>query len=204
MKTRNLVAIAGAAVLLTACIPSVNPFYTEKDLVFDSRLIGVWGDPKDADANWRFEFVTNMTYRLIVTEEKDKRGEFAAHLFKLGGRIFLDITPTKLDLGQKQATLVGAALIPGHLILRVRSLEPELKLDWMDWDWLKKHLAAHPRALKHRRTAANELVLTAETRELQRFVLKHLKEGELFEVDQPDKGLQRLTNAPNALLEPGK
>jgi hypothetical protein len=39
-------------------------------------------------------------------------------------------------------------------------------------------------------------VLTAETRDLQRFVRKHLKAGELFKVEQPDKGLRRLTNGP--------
>lgn len=196
MKTQTLIAIAGVAVLLTACIPSVNPFYTEKDVVFDPRLIGSWGDPDDADESWRFEVATNKTYRLIVSEEKGKRGEFAAHLFKLRGHTFLDVTPTELELREDQVDLVGAALIPGHLILRVRSIEPDLKLDWVDWDWLKKHLEANPKALKHRVTATESIVLTAETRDLQRFVLKHLKTGELFKVEQPDKGLRRLTNAP--------
>ena len=196
MKTRLLSFVAGAAMLLSACIPSVNPFYTEKDVVFDPRLIGSWGDPEDADESWRFEAATNKTYRLTVTEDKGKHGEFAAHLFKLKGHTFLDVTPTKVELREDQVEMVGAALIPGHLILRVRGIEPELKLDWVDWDWLKKYLETNPKALKHRLSDMPEsIVLTAETRDLQRFVLQHLKAGELFKVEQPDKGLQRMTNA---------
>jgi len=202
MKPRTLVAIASVAALLTACIPSVNPFYAEKDVVFDPRLLGVWGNPDDADKSWRFEVATNKTYRLIVSEEKGKRGEFAAHLFKLKGHTFLDVTPTKVELREDQVEMIGAALIPGHLVLRVRGIEPELKLDWVDWDWLKKHLEVNPRALKHRVTAAESIVLTAETRDLQRFVLKHLRDGELFKVEPPDKGLRRLTIAPPVAAPP--
>ena len=205
MKTRNLIALAAAAILLSACIPSVNPFYTKKDLVFDPRLIGLWGNPDDKDESWRFEVATNETYQLTVTEDEGKRGEFAAHLFQLKGHMFLDVTPTKAELREDQPSMVAAALIPGHLILRVRSFEPELKLDWVDWDWLKKHLEANPKALKHRLCDTPEsIVLTAETRDLQRFVLKHLKAGELFKIEQPDKGLMRLTNAPSAVTVPAK
>jgi hypothetical protein len=193
MKTRNLIACAAVAALFTACVPSVNPFYTEKDVVFDPRLIGVWGDPDDADESWRFEVATNKTYRLIVSEERSKRGEFAAHLFKLNGHTFLDVTPTEAELREDQAAMVGAALIPGHLILRVRGIEPELKLDFVDWDWLGDYLEKNPKALKHRVTATDSIVLTAETRELQKFVLKHLKDGELFKVEQPDDVLVRIS-----------
>ena len=35
MKTRNIITLAAAIVLFGACIPSVNPFYTDKDVVFD-------------------------------------------------------------------------------------------------------------------------------------------------------------------------
>ena len=201
MKTKNLLALAAVLMLLSACIPSVNPFYTEKDLVFDPRLVGAWGNPDDKDESWLFAVATNKTYQLTVTEDEGKHGEFVAHLFQLKEHLFLDVTPRKVELREDQSSMVAAALIPGHLILRVRSLEPELKLDWVDWDWLKDYLEAHPTALKHRRDdTPDSIVLTAESRDLQRFVLKHLKAGELFKVEEPDKGLVRLTNAPSAAV----
>jgi hypothetical protein len=47
------------------------------------------------------------------------------------------------------------------------------------FDWLDKHLKEHPKALAHHREN-DRLVLTAETADLQNFVLKHLGDGELF------------------------
>jgi len=42
-KKRNMLAFAAALALLSECIaPSVNPLYTDEDLVFDPRLLGVW------------------------------------------------------------------------------------------------------------------------------------------------------------------
>jgi hypothetical protein len=196
MKKLNLFVFAGAAVLLSACIPSVNPFYTEKDVIFDSRLIGEW-KASDADKEgWRFEDAGNKKYKFIVTESNGKQGEFDAQLFKLKDNLFLDITPAKLELKDDQAEMVGIALIPGHLLVRVREIEPTLKADFFDWDWLKKYLETNPKALAHRlHDGKDGLILTATSRELQRFVLKHL-DGELFSTEKSETGLIRSTNAP--------
>jgi hypothetical protein len=179
MKKRNLVLIAAVAVLLAACIPSVNPFYTDKDVVFETRLLGTWQekDKTDEPQVWKFEEGKNKAYKLTVTEKEGKQGEFEAHLFKLKQQYFLDIVAT--EIGTNIADLVTASLIPGHLLLRVPKIEPELNLAMFDFDWLDKHLKEHPKALAHHREN-DRLVLTAETADLQNFVLKHLGEGELF------------------------
>src|SRR5690349_6380022 len=84
MKKRNLITIAAAAILFAACIPSVNPFYLEKDVVFDPHLIGQWQDKDGGDKPevWAFEQATNKGYDLTVTEQ-GKTGKFRVHLFKL-------------------------------------------------------------------------------------------------------------------------
>ena len=83
MKKRNLIAIAGAVVLFSACIPSVNPFYTSKDVVFDARLLGEWQekgksneDKSDIGDVWKFEKADTNAYKLTVTEKEGKQGEF--------------------------------------------------------------------------------------------------------------------------------
>ena len=76
--------IAGSALLLAACIPSIHPFYTEKDLVFDNRLLGEWHEKdKTNDAQiWNFDKAETNTYKLKVTEEPGKTGEFSVtHYF---------------------------------------------------------------------------------------------------------------------------
>jgi hypothetical protein len=179
MKKRNIVIGIAAAVLLAACIPSLNPYYTEKDLAFDPKLIGEWQEKDKTEEleTWKFEQGKDKAYSLTVTEKDGKRGEFEAHLFKLKQDYFLDIVAT--DIGTNVADLISFSLIPGHLLLRVPQIEPELKLAGSDFDWLEKYLKEHPKSLAHHREN-DRIVLTAETADLRSFVLRHLGEGELF------------------------
>lgn len=179
MKKRNTVLLAAIALLLASCIPSINPFYTDKDVVFDQRLIGTWQekDKSDDPQIWKFEEDKDKAYKLAVTEKEGKQAEFQAHLFKLKQNYFLDIIAT--EIGTNVADLAKASIISGHLLLRVSQLEPELKFAMIDVDWLDEHLKEHPKALAHHRDD-DRIFLTAETADLQSFVLKHLGEDELF------------------------
>lgn len=181
MKKRNLIAVVGAAVLLAACIPSVNPFYTDKDVVYDQRLIGEWQEKAETNnpERWTFEQSTNKGYKLTVVEH-GKTGEFTAHLFKLKQEQFLDLIPSKCEFATNQADLVNFSVFAGHLIARVPQIEPELKLAFCDFDWLEKYLAKNPGALAYH-TEEKNMILTADTRDLQKFVLKHMGTNELFQ-----------------------
>ena len=179
MKKRNAIALAAVALLMAACIPSINPFYTDRDVVFEARLIGTWQEKENSDEPqiWKFEEGKDKAYKLTVTEKEGKHGEFEAHLFKLKQDYFLDIIAT--EIGTNVADLTTATLITGHLLLRVPQIEPELELAGFDFDWLDKYLKEHPKALAHHRDN-DRFFLTAETADLQSFVLKHLGEDELF------------------------
>jgi hypothetical protein len=181
MKTRNAIALLGIGLLLAACIPSVNPFYTAKDLVFEERLLGEWQekDKPQEPQIWKFEKGEDKGYKLQVTEKGGKQGQFDAHLFKLKEDLFLDLIPTECNYATNEADLVAASMIPGHLLAHLSQVEPELKIAFTDFDWLQKQLTNNPSILPHRREG-DSFVLTASTRELQKFVLKHLGEGELF------------------------
>ena len=182
MKTRTLITLAGLALCLPACIPSLNPFYTEKDLIFEPRLVGTWQEKgKDQDPQtWKFERADAKAYKLTITEAQGKQGEFTSHFFRLKQDSFLDLIPANCDYASNQADLVGASMFPGHLLVRVVQIEPDLKLAFFNFDWLVQQLTNNPGILQHHREG-DRFILTASTRDLQRFVLKHLAEGELFE-----------------------
>ena len=58
MKTFVAVTlIAATALLLGGCWTlSINPLYTEADLVYDPGLEGIWGDPEDPEnETWEFK-----------------------------------------------------------------------------------------------------------------------------------------------------
>lgn len=193
MKKRHLIVVAAAALLLSACIPSVNPFYTDKDIVFDARLIGAWQEKEsDQPEAWKFEQGEDKAYKLTTTDKEGKQGEFKVHLFKLKQDYFLDLVPSECNYATNQADLVAFAMFPGHLLMRVTQLEPELQLAGFDYDWLEKHLETNPKALAHHKDG-DRIVLTADTKALQRFVLKHFGDEELF--DEPGVMVRTPTSA---------
>jgi hypothetical protein len=200
MKTRTWITVLGAAALLCSCIPSVNPFYTDKDIAFNPHLVGAWQDKDKADNPdvWKFERTTNQAYQLTITDKEGKQGKFDARLFRLEQEYFLDLIPVECNYATNQADLVAFSMFPGHLLVRVPQIEPELKLALFDFDWLQKHLEKNPKALAHHRED-DRLLLTAGTRDLQRFVRQHLGEGELF--GKPDVMI-RQTNVVSAAIQP--
>ena len=182
MKKRNIAGAVIVIALFAACIPSVNPFYRDKDVAFDARLLGEWQETGTTDEPevWKFEKADDRAYKLEVTEKGGKHGQLEAHLFKLKQDYFLDLIPADCNYATNQSDLIAASMYPGHLLVRVTQIEPELKIAFSDFDWLEKYLEAHPKALAHLKND-DRLLLTASTSELQKFVLKHLGDGELFQ-----------------------
>ena len=182
MKMIPLLAGIGTAVLLAACIPSVNPFYTSRDIAWEPRLLGEWqsnAESKDSIA-WKFEPGEGQTYKVTLTNNEGKSGEFKACLFRLKEHYFIDLLPTNWDFAASQIDHVGAALFPGHLLVHVPQVGTELKLAFFDFEWLEKYLDKNQRSLAFHKEDKH-ILLTAGTRELQSFVLKHLGQDQLFQ-----------------------
>jgi len=179
-----MLAFAAALAVLGGCIvPSVNPLYTDNDVVFDPRLLGVWveeGLTQSTDENWAFEKGVGNSYKLTITEEHGQKGEFETYLLKLNDHSFLDLKPSGIKLDVTQADVIGWALIRGHLILRVDELDSKLKLSVGESDWLNEYLRKNPKALAHVSEGDKVDFVTASTQDLQQFVLAHLGKNELF------------------------
>ena len=187
---------AAAAFWLSACLPSVKPFYTQQDLVMDPHLLGTWQAAVDSDGpqTWRFEEKGEDAYKLTVTEEGDKTGLFTARLFRLEQELFLDLLPAECEFSPSQADLVTGLFFPGHMLVWVAAIDPELKLAFLDFEWLGAQLEENPQALAHHKED-DRLLLTADTPALQRFVLRHRKE--LFKAPE---ALSRKPDAPSPAL----
>ena len=180
MNTRiSVIFAATLALVLSACVPSLNPYFTANDVVSDPRLVGEW-KADDGSMSWAFAVAGNQNYALTVTEKDEKHGTFVAHLFKIGNETFLDLIPDKCKFAADQSDLVAMAVFPGHLLAHVLAIEPKLKIALIDWDWLSKFLQKNPAALAHHVENKEQIILTAETRDLQRFITAHLGQGELF------------------------
>ncbi len=173
---RTILSAAGLALALaTGCVvTSVYPYYLEKNVISDPALVGTWQKAGQTDEHWKFERDQGNGYRVTV-QSGGKQSVGQGHLFKLQGQIFLDFSASewKEDI-QPQP-------VPSHLLVRVEQLRPTLKMASLNYDWLSKLVAAEPQAVRHLviKTGDNpedrRVVLTADTVELQQFVIKHLK-----------------------------
>lgn len=178
-KTRNcrsariLAPVAALALCVGGCVvTSIYPYYTEKDLVFDARLLGNWMEAghTNTDEYAKIEQSGAKSY-CITTFAAGQTGGSDAHLFRLKQQLFLDTCQTNNSVDY----------VPVHQIAKV-TLGTEVTAANLNYDWLEKLLKENPREIRHmtlREKHDDErgrIVLTAETRDLQSFILRHLND----------------------------
>jgi hypothetical protein len=173
MKKLTFTLLMGTAAFLTSCVvTSVHPYYTAKDLVFEPALLGQWTNTQQSDERWTFEKAEPNLYNLTYVSG-GKTNLSLAYAFKLEGETFLDVTAK-----EPQSEILPPP-IPSHLLLRVFEVRPNVRLAALNNDWLRTLLEKEPKALRHEllgdKPDDRQVVLTADTDELQQFLAKHLK-----------------------------
>jgi hypothetical protein len=168
--------LAGAALAVAGCIPSLQPLYTDKTTTFDPALVGVW-EQANAESTWAFTRKEPNAYGLTYTDKKGHPGHFEARLVKLGDRYFLDLFPD--DPQQIENAYYKFHLFRVHTFLKVSLDGSTLQLAGMDPSWLKRQLDADPTFVRHA-TVNNMIVLTAAPEELQQFLRGHADDKDVF------------------------
>jgi hypothetical protein len=181
-------AFAGLAVVglfLAGCVvESVYPFYTPKDITFDPALVGTWVDVKannDGKEFWQFDRQGHNSYILTLSSTTETNA-YDATLFQVSRQTFLDLCSTNRVDNQ----------LPLHYLMKLELTSPSLKFQLLDYKWLTELLEKKPQALRHilvpggsGNTNNSQLVLTAETAELQAFILKYVNDTNAF--TRPDE-----------------
>jgi hypothetical protein len=176
MKAKIVIAAAGAALLFVACVPSVNPFYRTQDITFDPALIGEW---VDGDESWVFERYPNEDAYRLSFSDGEETGWMKATLFTLDDHRYLDLIAEDIEFAADQWELIDFSVFPGHIVMHVAEIGPQLRMASFDLDWMEEVLDQNPNALDHA-VYDDRILLTGPTRELQRFLKKHVDGGELF------------------------
>ena len=161
------------ALSLTGCAPSLHPFFTDEDVVFDEALLGVW--ISDSGKKCIITRSGDKDYELLYLD--DAAWRFEARLIELGGVRFLDLYPKPLG---KDIGLYPENFVPAHTLARVVIGKDSISIAMMDGGWLKRLSDQNQLDLAHERINDDMIALTAPTRELQAFALKNADNKDAF------------------------
>lgn len=159
---------------------SLHPLYTEKQIIFEEKLLGVW---RENNIEFKFEKIEDKNSYNLTAEIEDRKGEFIAHLVKIEDMLFLDLFPQKPDL--ETINLQEFLTVPSHMFMKIEQIEPTLQMRLMDPDKITNMLENNPKLLKHEVVNEYCLLLTASTKQLQQFMVKHANDEGLF-IEQCD------------------
>ncbi|OMP78705.1 hypothetical protein [[Flexibacter] sp. ATCC 35208] len=202
MKTKWIflvIILFFAVVIFQGCIASLHPLYTDKDLVFDKRLLGTWHtsdrneswtlenlmekelapykDPKERKEKETFKsvFINKNSYALTYIQNGEK-AEFLFNLVKLGTHYFVDLYPGELH---EKNELLKNHYLPVHSYAKIQIDNNGFELNYLNTDLIYKLLNENKIRIKHE-SLEFENVITASTDELQKFVVKFADNKEFF------------------------
>jgi len=173
---RNLTIILVPALLLIAgCVRSLHELYTDKDLVFDEKLLGSWAKDGEGSDTWVFQKAGENAYFLTETE-KGVPARFEAHLVRLGRYYFLDISPSELDT---KNDFYKFHYIPCHTFSRIWLEKDSFRLGIFDNDWLRDMIDQKKIDIRHEREEKT-ILLTAPTADLQKLLVRYAEDPKAF------------------------
>jgi hypothetical protein len=171
--------------LLTSCVPqlSLNPWYSEKELVLEPGLAGAWllldtdNKPQDQQG-WKFvqDLEKGYTVSFEDPEQPGVREAWELRLFRVNGQLFADVV--QLTSKFKDTDLVEN-FIPGHMVGTVKLETDKMSMRFLDDEWTAKAVKANAALINHA-MVQNSAVLTAGTAELREFALAHAGDDKAF------------------------
>jgi hypothetical protein len=187
MKAKNLLIVFFIVLFFSGCVVySFYPLYTEKDLFANDLLTGEWLD--DEETNWSFShpfkgkrelgIIDSTSYVLLLKDKDERESEFNVHIIKLGGNYFLDFYMEDF-IDNQDLELADFHIIPVHTFAKIIINENELQINWFDQEWMGK-LIKQNKIRIHHEDNEDFILLTAQPKELQKFVSKYVNSDEAF------------------------
>lgn len=180
------------AFIITGCPARILfPLFTEKELIFNPSLVGRWTLEDDI---YTFQKLGEKSYELLHYTNKTgyDTAVFKSELGKIGKYWFLDLFPESRALESHLNNGVFTHhLILAHTISRIWFEGDSIRIATLDNDWLRKIINKKKLKVPHvyikDKNMGEQLIITANTKELQRFVTKYADNTGAF----PNPGVLR-------------
>ncbi len=174
MRGASLILLAALALLLAACVPSLNPLYTSNELVYDPGMEGTWTE-KEGHNTWVIRKGEDKAYEIRYTEKGVPAG-FEGHLVALGDHFFLDLYPAEPGI---RNDFYKGHLIRAHTFGRITRNGDQMQVAMLNPDWLEPLITQKKISLEHARIE-DGILLTAPTAALQELIRKHVADPKAF------------------------
>ncbi len=190
-------------VLLAGCIPSVHPLITPEDAISLDEVLGLYQN--DDDSYVRFTKDTGAIkniYIMSIGEQPDQvQPVYETRFARFNSRLFVNFYPLRNNDGYGPPDYV-----PMNTFARVQLQEEKIILEYSDMDELEKMFQEGKVRLKHEvyRTNENhhfsrteEILITASTKQLQKFVKQHGGNDVFF-------GIESILTPIEEMISPGR
>lgn len=182
---RAVVVLLALTLVPAACVLSTEAVVSERDAVFDPRLIGTWESPADSDRVVATRGAAN-SYVFTFTDKKDGAARYAGRLGRLGNRTVLDLWPEEPSLDAP----TGEMFVAHHLILDLEITDDEVRSAMLDVDSLRAAIRSGRIARAHE-VSNNRLVLSGTTDELRAELGAHVMRPGAFTAQTVWKRVRR-------------
>ncbi len=200
------VCLALVALLPGCIVQSLHPLCTEKELVFEPALVGVWDAVLEEGVEgdgcvFTFEQAEGKTYRLTI-EEDGEIARFMVGLVMLYDAMLLDFFPEPLKVsgdwssewqseaseesGHRPPSLPPISVLhfrPVHSFWRIWLEGDELRMAGLDVEWLYEQIEQGKIVIEHESVEEEKpvlLLLTADTKDLQQLLREHADDPGAF------------------------
>ena len=171
-RAGRLVLGAMVAMLSSGCLVSTfHPLYDESSIAFDPALLGTW-ENRDSLVTVVVERGDWRSYRIDYTE-RTTTTRFTALLTEVGGARFLSVRPAD---GMERPAFLVATNGPLQLMLSGN----DVRVRELDYDEILRRLKARTLGVAAATDLKQNVVITAETPALRKWLATAVKNEALF------------------------
>ena len=195
-------AFALLLIFLSSCLTTLHPIFTEKDLVYDPKLIGTW--KTESNGNKSRAVITNLSTESSIdlprnisaikqkgylVKYQDENGtiseRYIAFLARIGKHLYFDYYPADREADKKIDEFFGVHFVKMHTSYRVEiSKDGSFELSQLDGSYVKSLIEEKKIRISHEIDADDNITITASTKELQQYLLKYGDEPSAYESDK--------------------
>ena len=183
----------GLLVVLNSCLSTLYPFFTERDVVFNSTLIGKWTCVINGEKhNLTFEAIPGKRLHELgpgirkladkgyLLTWKDSLHEVYSSDFvflaRIGNNFYLDLYPAEMESERKFPAAFKEYYIKTHSCYRIDLQNPnQFKMKRLEASFLDDLIRKKQIRINYEETGPpeNKRFITAPTKDLQKYLLKY-------------------------------